>query len=221
MVPDSKNLPMSSFHSYVNGADPGDFRESYNVMRGLVKDGSTLPSGTRYSWPGDPIAGTGDLELAMGNRHCLGSWGPISFNPGDSQFVMFKVGVGNSVSNIQSLVAVKANLNGVDSTVTEVPVEGQLGLPLTFTVDQNYPNPFNPSTTIKYELPTRSKVQIDIYNALGQHVARLTDSEKPAGAHTAYWQGRDANGNSVGSGVYLYRVKVNESAVTRKMMLLK
>jgi hypothetical protein len=66
--------------------------------------------------------------------------------------------------------------------------------PLDFQLSQNYPNPFNPSTTIQYHLPARSRVRLEIYNLLGQRVALLAESERPAGVHTIVWKAMTAAG---------------------------
>lgn len=86
---------------------------------------------------------------------------------------------------------------------------------------QNAPNPFNPVTTIAYSLPSSSRAVIGIYNAGGQLVRRLDEGVQPAGAHAGTWDGRDAAGRRVASGVYFYRLEGLPSAGTRRMVLLK
>ena len=94
-------------------------------------------------------------------------------------------------------------------------------LPDRFRLYQNFPNPFNVSTTINYYLPQRSHVTIDIFNLLGQRVRTLVDEEKPAGSYTASWDGTSTGGQSVATGVYLYRIWAGNRIETRKMLLLK
>jgi len=67
------------------------------------------------------------------------------------------------------------------STRTEEPVE--VIAPATFVLEQNFPNPFNPNTTINYQLPVPSNVELSIYNQLGQKVSTLVAGEQPAGTH--------------------------------------
>ncbi len=97
---------------------------------------------------------------------------------------------------------------------------------LTLVPDQvvmlhNYPNPFNPVTTIRFGIPEEARTSIMVYNILGQQVAVLVDQIQPAGYYTAAWDGRDSQGRRMGSGVYLYRIKVGKVAVVKKMLLLK
>ena len=94
-------------------------------------------------------------------------------------------------------------------------------LPFDFHVSQNFPNPFNPTTTIEYSIPTRSRVTIRIYNVLGQVVRTLVDEEKAAGKYTVDWNGTSQTGESIATGIYLYRLQAGEREVTRKMLLLK
>jgi len=94
-------------------------------------------------------------------------------------------------------------------------------LPTQFTVSQNYPNPFNPVTTIRYRLPTRCYVKIDVYNALGRKVWSLVDREQPAGSYKVNWDGRSATGQLVSTGLYLYRFQTDDHVQTKKMLLLK
>ena len=95
------------------------------------------------------------------------------------------------------------------------------GLPGSYTLDQNYPNPFNPSTTIRFTLPRRSKVRLELFNILGQKVIDLVDAELPAGNHRVIWMGRSSAGKRVASGVYLYRLTTDDYTASRKMILLK
>jgi hypothetical protein len=89
-------------------------------------------------------------------------------------------------------------------------------LPNSFQLHQNYPNPFNPSTTISYDLPTRSHVTLRIFNVLGQEVATLVDGEVEAGRHQARW-----NPAGFASGVYLYRLRANDFLETKKMLMVR
>jgi len=85
------------------------------------------------------------------------------------------------------------------------------------TLLQNYPNPFNPTTTISYQLPAISKVDISIYNLLGQKVATLVSKKQQAGTYKIEW---DASGFA--SGLYFYKLVTDENFVqSRKLILLK
>jgi len=95
------------------------------------------------------------------------------------------------------------------------------GLPHSFTVSQNYPNPFNPSTVIEYDLPYRSMVNVAVLNVLGQRVVTLVNERQVAGPHQVIWDGHNADGNEVASGIYFYRVTFDNSVRTKKMLLMK
>jgi len=88
--------------------------------------------------------------------------------------------------------------------------------PLEFSLEQNYPNPFNPTTTINYSLAEDSHVKVVVYNALGQEVAVLVDSDEPKGYQSVIW---DASG--LASGVYFYRIETEVFTETKRMFLLK
>ena len=85
-----------------------------------------------------------------------------------------------------------------------------------FILSQNYPNPFNPTTKIRYELPKRTRVTIEIYNLLGQKVATLLEDIRPAGSHIVNF-----NGSGLSSGVYFYRFKADNFIQTKRFILLK
>ena len=94
-------------------------------------------------------------------------------------------------------------------------------VPDQLVLKHNYPNPFNPITTIRYGITEDAPVSIVIYNILGQQVAQLVNERKPAGFYTIAWNGRDTQGRTLASGVYIYRIQVGKIARVQKMMLLK
>ena len=86
----------------------------------------------------------------------------------------------------------------------------------------NYPNPFNPSTTIDYILPKDSDVNISIFNIKGQKVRTLVKNSFQKGKHSIVWNGKNDAGKSVSSGVYFYKLNVNDvSNHVRKCILMK
>ena len=94
-------------------------------------------------------------------------------------------------------------------------------IPSTFSLSQNYPNPFNPVTKLDYNLPLRSKVNISIYNVLGQEIKILVNGVKEYGYHTITWNGKDNLGREMASGVYFARITSQSFTKTRKMLLVK
>ncbi|NOY61330.1 MAG: T9SS type A sorting domain-containing protein [Calditrichaeota bacterium] len=91
--------------------------------------------------------------------------------------------------------------------------------PRTIRLAQNFPNPFNPSTTIQFELPKASQVEITIFNTRGQKVRSLMSSFLSPGEHQVEWNGRDDAGNKVSSGVYFYTLKSGQVYKMMKMIL--
>ena len=88
-----------------------------------------------------------------------------------------------------------------------------------FNLGQNYPNPFNPETWIPYQLAAAAHVTLSIYDAMGRRVhVKVVGHQRP-GAHTAYWDGRNAVGEPVASGVYFYTLEAGHFRATRKMFI--
>jgi hypothetical protein len=85
----------------------------------------------------------------------------------------------------------------------------------------NYPNPFNPSTTIRFELPYVTDVQVSIYNLRGQEVIRLGKGSMVQGYHHLVWDGRDQHGRSVPGGIYVARLVTPDYAKSIRIVLLK
>ncbi len=114
--------------------------------------------------------------------------------------------------------------------VSLVDVAGKLGksllavdlVPSDFELDQNYPNPFNPTTTINFGLPIAGNVQLVVYNLLGKEVTTLASGAMQPGNYKAQWNSLDQFGKKVSSGVYFYRLVVDNKVIkTHKMLLLQ
>ena len=84
----------------------------------------------------------------------------------------------------------------------------EMQLPHEFKLNQNYPNPFNPSTMIRYALPRRSNVDIEVFNMMGQKIALLVQDRQAAGEYQVLWNGGDSAGMQVASGAYICRMRV-------------
>jgi hypothetical protein len=97
-----------------------------------------------------------------------------------------------------------------------VETDPQTIIPDEFVLSQNYPNPFNPVTTISYELPEASNVQLKIFDILGREVATLVDEMKPADSYQAHW-----NAERMASGVYFAVIHAGDFRKTVKMILMK
>jgi hypothetical protein len=93
-------------------------------------------------------------------------------------------------------------------------------LPTSFSLRQNYPNPFNPETTIEMAVPIASEYTLEIYNVAGQKIRSFSGFAN-AGVKSIVWDGKDASGSSVASGIYFYKVVAKSFSDTKQMILLK
>jgi len=94
-------------------------------------------------------------------------------------------------------------------------------LPLRLRLGANYPNPFNPSTTIPLSLDAEASVRLAVHDAAGRELRVLHDGALPAGSREFHWDGRDAAGQTLPSGVYLFRVTGAGETAGRRALLLK
>ncbi|UCC80172.1 MAG: T9SS type A sorting domain-containing protein [Candidatus Zixiibacteriota bacterium] len=93
--------------------------------------------------------------------------------------------------------------------------------PDRFLLRQNFPNPFNNSTAIHYFLFEESRIEISIYNSLGQKIRSFEPGNVNIGEHSTVWDGTDNRENRVSSGVYFYKISSSFGEKTRKMLLIK
>lgn len=183
-------------------------------------------------YPDDPLTGSNqivihynDADLRLGDL-LLGDEASLAvyhWLDGSSGWTV----IGGTVDTANNAIYASVSEAGVYAAFTvdiltdiEYEPRGEV-LPYRFELSQNHPNPFNPATVIEYSLPERSHVVIEVFNVLGQKVRTLVDRDDPAGSYTTAWDGTDASGKAVATGVYLYRFQTDRHAITRKMLLLK
>ena len=133
-----------------------------------------------------------------------------------------------ALTDVRGKVDSKVSFAGLHLNETDVKAQATagtvevIGRPLSYSLEQNYPNPFNPSTTIAYQVPNDGvRVRLEIYNITGQLVRVLVDGEQAAGEYHVTWDGMDAAGARVSSGMYFYRLTSGDFVSVKKMMMLK
>ena len=99
--------------------------------------------------------------------------------------------------------------------------QDRLGLPEVPQLQQNAPNPFNSETVLSYSLPAAGPARVEVFSLTGQRVAVLHQGPQSAGHHRLHWNGLDAEGRPLASGIYLYRLATDFGVLTRKLMLLR
>jgi hypothetical protein len=193
---------------------------AYSICRSL--DGGYLLTGTSESF------GAGKLDIYMIKTTPSGDtlwtatfggsnsdYGRMVFQEQGRNYIL--IGDSYSFSSGGSDVYV-IKIRGETTPVNDVDFDC---LPRGFELGQNYPNPFNLTTTIEYTLPRHSKVEISVYNILGQVVRQWRIDFKRAGTHSLQWDGTEDCGAAVATGIYFCRMIAGDFVETRKMVLVK
>ena len=132
----------------------------------------------------------------------------------------FKTGSPGMGFNLHGCTGTNADYGFTSFTASASPATGvhagEPNLPEGFVLGQNYPNPFNPVTTIRYELPRRSRVTLEVFNPMGERVAMLVHQTQEPGAHVVKFDGA-----SLASGIYFYRIKTGAFEQTKKFLLIR
>jgi hypothetical protein len=180
-----------------------------------------------------------DLGAVLLRFNVTGSVESVTLGDGASQMDV-RYSVNGSELNVlvysMSTAAIEAGSNNLvsiettgDIKLTEIDAADFYGnvlstsatrLPSKFALAQNYPNPFNPQTTIALDLPVATEYSVAIYNIAGQLI-RTYSGYNEAGVVSIVWDGKDASGSQVASGIYFYKAVANQFSATKKMILMK
>ena len=118
--------------------------------------------------------------------------------------------------------SVATNIGNNQRLVLSHPVSAfKAAVSAGFALGRSYPNPFNAETVIPFDLAKPGRVRLEIFNIAGQRVRVLFDERREGGRYKAVWDGRDAMGRAVGSGVYFYRLHTDGQVASRSVLLLK
>jgi len=107
------------------------------------------------------------------------------------------------------------------STTDIIDIASQSGGPGEYQLGAAYPNPFNGKTSIQFSLAKPGIVKLEVYNLMGQKIRTLVAENRAAGNHTISWDGKNNRGHQVVSGVYLYKMNINNYQVSKRILYLK
>ncbi|MCF8261878.1 MAG: T9SS type A sorting domain-containing protein [Melioribacteraceae bacterium] len=124
------------------------------------------------------------------------------------------------LNNVLEYRLKQIDFNGAYEYSERIEIDNKF-IPNEYALSQNYPNPFNPTTIITFQVPRESKVNLVIFNMLGEIVKVLVDEEKSPGEYKINWNGRNSVGEPVSSGMYFYRMQSGDFTAIHKMMLLR
>jgi len=239
-----RNLPLTS--SWVDRSGDTDSQPStgkydgtlqyYNVLCGFRPRPVSPPAPfripatgvpVRFSLTGDPVYGTGWLDENGGGREITCSSAYFSMARGDTQEVVMVMTAATGANRIASVEAMKfftrkAREYAGYMFVTGISARDQRTHPATFQLLQNYPNPFNSGTVIPFDLPVAAHIQVAVYDLSGRRVTILVNGQLQAGPHAVRWDGTNAQGVKLPSGLFL--VKLESDALvtqTRKIILMR
>lgn len=224
MNPDGSNQ-----RRITNGADhkifPAWSPDGSKIAYGLTILGGVNPQGDIHLMNSD---GSGDTALTDADgRDENPVWSPdgrkiVFQSERDGNFEVYIMD-----SNGDNQMRLTNNLSwdgwpgwGTDTTQTGVR-DYQRKPSMGFRLFQNYPNPFNPATNIRFDIPAKGHVQLEVFNVLGSPVDNLLDETVNAGSYSVIWNGRDIGGNILPTGLYYYRLKSGNDCQVKKGLLIK
>ena len=215
---DLDSAPFQIIFCNDNSGVPGDTVASFDVEASVHETGFLVNYGTfqrRFTTElPNSVSLTDGWVFIRGNNgeDCAFTWQTSSTSGGNGKVYDGSL---NSWSSLGCDFAFCLNTDDINS------VDNPEGLPLNIELLQNYPNPFNATTEIKYALAVDNDVTIEVYNVIGQKVVTLVDEKQTAGYHSLIWDGTNESGQVVSSGMYLYKMVINEDTFVKKMVMLK
>ena len=220
--------------------DPSHQSEARNYMLGLNKFGEIIdPCTWQYGevfggincsevnpyfiYSGDPTSNVGWINTMHTNQKTILNTGPFTLRENESVYIIAAYIVGRGNNPLSSIPAASEIATFVqqfyqsnfDENLVDVNDDMELVIN-DYVLYQNYPNPFNPFTKISYQIPQQGFVTLKIFDVLGKEVATLVNEEKPAGRYEVNFSSK-----GIASGVYIYRMKVNDFIESKKMILLR
>ena len=241
--PGSRNLDISS-HAFNLGGDPyigdpgtviqvrnylegktrtGFYPNPCTFMHGEVRGGVDCNEVDPHFWAsGDPVTDVGWINISNSDQRNFVNSGPFKLEKDKPQEIIIAYVMGRGTDFFNSITVARENVqraiqeyenNFTSMTYSPPPPVN----PVTdYKLYHNYPNPFNPTTTIRFELPQDGIVTIKVYDILGQEVATILNEFKKADRYEIKF-----NAKGLASGVYIYRMKVNDFIESKKMVVLK
>jgi hypothetical protein len=164
------------------------------------------------------IDGTPYIQVSNGPASVALSGAVINIDRYDAAFTLYGPGVTEIRYRSQQVHFVEVGGYLTPDETVGVASESPARVPLTASA---YPNPLNPSTSVRFELRSRSRVSVVVYDALGHRVKQLADAVYGAGPHVLRWNGTNERGLRVASGVYLARIRSTAGAATVKLTVVK
>jgi hypothetical protein len=179
------------------------------------------------------LDGLGNVFVTGSSGGIYSDFATVKYNSeGIQQWVQTYNGLGNRADSSRSIAVdgfgnvyvtgeSEGSITGTDYvTIKYSPITGiesmSGGLPEHYSLSQNFPNPFNPVTNINFSIPLKNRVELNVYNTLGEKAATLVNEEMEAGHHQVAFDASD-----LPSGVYFYRIIAGEFNHTKKLILLK
>jgi hypothetical protein len=243
IIPGSKNLDMSSHVFFVGGGPnlnaPNNKKEARNYLLGKDRFGE-YPDPCTFSYcevrggvdcnevdphfwaSGDPVTDVGWISRINMDQRNLFSTGPFKLEKDKPQEIIVAFVMGRGTDYFNSITVARENVqrviqeyesNFASMTYSAPPPTNPIS---DYVLYHNYPNPFNPATTIRYEMPQDGIVTIKLYDILGQEVTTILNEFQKADRYEV-----EFNSFGLASGVYIYRMKVNEFIESKKMVLIK
>ncbi len=242
VLPGAKNLGITSFYYTKCGStimsEPNNVEEARNVMTGKNRIGEyTNPCDSLHGvvigvpceevnpifhFSGDPVSSIGWIQISPCYMRMYTNIGPFVLPANERVDIWTAYIVGRGNNNLNSITKLKEYTTAANyfykSNFTQLPVnvEYEIQNVVDYNLYQNYPNPFNPTTTIRYSIPQEGRVTLKIFDILGQEVTTLKNEFQKANSYEIQF-----NSAGLASGVYIYRLQVNDYVQSKKMMLLK
>jgi hypothetical protein len=180
-----------------------------------IERGSVLGSAAPLFFGTIPST-AGDADICLS---ALGVETPLKASGEIARLVLKPTGGSAATVRIKAL-----DLRNLDNEKCEVVATEEVEAPFVpkaTALMQNFPNPFNPSTTLAFDVALAGNVTIQIYDVSGRLVATPLNAHKEIGRHRIEWNGKNANGSLVPSGIYFYRMRAAGFEATKKMILVR